>query len=142
MKSRNVSSLGPAAASVFLALFLAACTVGPNYRRPSVNPPASFYNAPQPASTQIPLGDQKWWDLFHDQQLQALINAGLRQNYDVQIAASRITQAQAQVGLTRSNQFPALNAEVAVQTEKLPIFSFNIFQILGAFSWNPDFWGQ
>jgi len=36
------------------------------------------------------LGDQKWWEVFQDKQLQDLIHTALQQNYDVRIAATRI----------------------------------------------------
>ena len=55
------------------------------------------------------LGDQKWWDVFQDPQLQQLIRTALQQNYDVRIAATRVLEAQAQVGITRADQFPTVN---------------------------------
>jgi outer membrane protein, multidrug efflux system len=124
-------------------LLLAACTVGPNYRRPPVSTPGAYYHAaPAPSPNPASLADEKWWALFQDPQLQQLIRTALQHNYDVRIAASRIAQAQAQVGLARANQLPTVSANASVLTEKLPIFSFNVFQILGSFAWNPDFWGQ
>jgi multidrug efflux system outer membrane protein len=56
------------------------------------------------------LGDQKWWEVFQDKQLQDLIHSALRQNYDVRIAAARILEAQAQVGITRADGLPAISA--------------------------------
>jgi len=56
------------------------------------------------------LGDQKWWEVFQDKQLQDLIHTALQQNYDVRIAATRILQAQAQVGITRADQLPTISA--------------------------------
>ncbi len=49
------------------------------------------------SSTQS-LGDQKWWEVFQDEQLQKLIRTALQQNYDVRIAATRVLEAQAQAG--------------------------------------------
>jgi len=122
-------------------VLLSACTVGPNYKRPQVATPPSYYHAPTPpASTS--LGDEKWWALFEDPELQKLIRAGLQNNYDVQTAASRILQAQAQVGVTRSNAFPTLGIGPGVTSERVPGFTLNYFQLGALFSWNVDFWGQ
>ncbi len=38
-----------------------------------------------------------------------MIRTALQQNYDVRIAAARVLEAQAQVGMTRANQFPTVN---------------------------------
>ena len=54
------------------------------------------------------LGDQKWWDVFQDEQLRSLIRTALQQNYDVRIAGARILEAQAQLGITRADQFPSV----------------------------------
>src|SRR5467141_633561 len=94
-------------------VFISGCVVGPNYIRPIVNSPSMFRGLadaeaanPAPAS----LGDQKWWEVFQDQQLQQLIRTALQQNYDARIAATRVLEAQAQVGITRADQFPSVTA--------------------------------
>lgn len=125
------------------AAFLAGCTVGPNYNRPTANAPDQYYHAPAtPPAATASLGDEKWWDLFKDPQLQSLIRAGLKNNYDVRIAASRILQAQEQVGITRADQFPNIGAGPSFTSERLPLFTFQYFQIGALFSWSPDFWGR
>ena len=91
------------------ALLLAGCTVGPNYRRPTVDAPPDFRGALQPATAES-LGDLRWWQLFPDEALQSLIRSALAENYDVRIAAARILEARAQVTITRSFQFPELAA--------------------------------
>jgi multidrug efflux system outer membrane protein len=88
------------------------------------------------------LGDEKWWAVFQDPELQKLIRTALQQNYDVRIAASRILQAQSELGITRSQQFPTVSAGAGVTGEKIPSFSFVAMQLVGIFSWNVDFWGE
>src|ERR1039458_7654721 len=98
-------------ALLLVVLLTAGCAVGPNYKRPSVDVPGTYRGAtPQEAAPPAAesLGDEKWWEVFQDQELQGLIRTALQQNYDVRIAATRILEAQAQVGITRSNQFPAV----------------------------------
>jgi len=64
--------------------------------------------AAQPAAQS--LGDQKWWEVFQDKQLQDLIHTALQQNYDIRIAATRILEARAQVGITRADGLPTISA--------------------------------
>src|SRR5712692_8323059 len=93
-------------------LFLAGCAVGPNYSRPPVNVPGSYRTVneePAGNAAAASLGEQKWWDVFQDQALQELIRTALKQNYDARIAATRVLEAQAQVGITRADQFPTIN---------------------------------
>src|SRR6266849_2330745 len=92
--------------------FLAGCTVGPKYKRPNTDVPSAYRGPPTEeaasASAQS-LGEQKWWEVFQDEQLQKLIRTALQQNYDVRIAATRVLEAQEQVGLARANQLPNVN---------------------------------
>ena len=124
-----------------LVVLLAGCTVGPNYHRPTVDVPADFRNQTTDSSAQS-LGDQKWAAIFEDQELQKLIRAALEKNFDVRIAAARILQAQAQVGITRADQFPQISGSAGFASEKLAGFGYNLIQLQGLFSWNVDFWGQ
>ena len=86
-------------------LLLAGCTVGPKYQRPPVTTPDGYRSLAPDAGQQTPasLGDEKWWTVFQDQQLQELIREALAQNYDVRIAAARVLQAQAVLGITRAD---------------------------------------
>jgi multidrug efflux system outer membrane protein len=95
---------------------LCGCTVGPNYRRPNLAAPAQF-RAPEPLPPQqaFSLADLKWFELFHDEQLQALIRRALTQNYDLRDAVTRVEAARANLGITRSNQFPQFAANGAVE---------------------------
>src|SRR5205807_5163064 len=102
---------------LFLAVILTGCAVGPNYKRPATNVPAAFrqpvegdtINQPSqnPATS---LGDEKWWEVFQDKELQGLLRTALKNNYDVRIAATRVLQAQAQLGITRADQLPSVSA--------------------------------
>ena len=100
---------------LILTIFTWGCTVGPNYHRPKIDVPTAYRGpstAPGESSGQS-FGDQKWWEVFQDPQLQELIRTALKQNYDVQIAAARILEAQAQLGITRADQLPAIGAGAA-----------------------------
>ena len=65
-------------------------------------------------------GDQKWWDAFQDDALRDLIRAALQQNYDVRIAAARILEARALLGIARADQLPEVNAAASAVNQRLP----------------------
>lgn len=137
------------------ALLLAGCAVGPNYKRPAVVSPQTYRGAPagtEPTASgggaAASFGDEKWWEVFQDAQLQWLIRTALQHNYDVRIAASRILQAQAELGITRSNELPSA-AAIAIgngsRNAKSKFFNEydDSYTELGlGFQWNLDFWGK
>src|SRR5882724_2979185 len=102
--------------------------------------------ATQPAAES--LGDQKWWEVFQDKQLQDLIHTALQQNYDVRIAATRILQAQAQLGITRADQLPTISAGAQAVNERNPRTKFfpqyetSASQVDLSLAWELDFWGR
>jgi multidrug efflux system outer membrane protein len=133
------------------ALLASGCTVGPNYKRPAAAVPGSYRgtNSEEAAQTQLAaLGDQKWWNIFQDEQLRTLIRTALTQNYDSCIAASRVLEAQAQLGITRADQFPSLGAGAGIsdtrtaQSKFLPAFETSTGQLNLSAAWELDFWGK
>jgi outer membrane protein, multidrug efflux system len=159
---------------LFLALLLGVagftgCAVGPNYKRPTVDVPGTYRGSTpeqeatpagspstpdQPARSEAAqkpaasLGDEKWWEVFEDPQLQSLIRTALKNNYDVRIAASRILQAQAQLGITRADQLPTLSAGGNIASQQnpqigpIPAYEITQGQLTAAAAWNLDFWGR
>ena len=134
-----------------IMLLASGCAVGPNYKRPSVTVPGTYrgaipQEATQPAAESI--GDQKWWEVFQDPQLQDLIHTALQQNYDVRIAATRILQAQAQVGITRADQLPTISGGVEAVNQRsarskfFPAFETSSNQVDLSLAWELDFWGK
>lgn len=147
-------------------LCMGACSVGPNYKRPAVTVPATYRGAnasEAPASELAPssssagassgtavssLGDEKWWEVFQDKELQGLIRLALKNNYDVRIAAARVLEAKAQLGITRANQFPAVGVGGNVTSIRepaigpIPSYELTQGEITGSAAWNLDFWGQ
>jgi multidrug efflux system outer membrane protein len=133
------------------ALLISGCTVGPNYKRPTVAVPTSYRGvAPDgtPQTDAAAVGDQKWWDIFQDEQLRALIRTALQQNYDLRIAASHVLEAQAQLRITRADQFPTLSAGAGIadtrtpQSKFLPAFETSTGQLNLSAAWELDFWGK
>jgi multidrug efflux system outer membrane protein len=134
------------AASVLLLTFC-ACKVGPNYQRPGVTLPDQYRGLAPEAATQAPaeaFGDMKWWTVFQDKVLENLIHEALTNNYDIRIAAARVAQARAAVGVTRADQFPSISASGGIQQIKNNIFkggpTFDYISVQA--SYIIDFWGQ
>ena len=135
--------------AVISLLALSACTLGPKYKRPAVAEPDTFRGSiPGMPSTAQSLGDEKWWTVFQDPQLQSLIREALAQNYDVRIAAARVLQAQAALGITRADQFPEISAGASATNERFartrvtPAFETSPIQVNLALAWELDFWGK
>src|SRR6201981_1524281 len=103
-------------------VLLTGCTVGPKYKRPPVTVPDSYRGLAPDAGPQTAasLGDEKWWTVFQAPQLQELIRTALVQNYDVRIAAARVLQAQAVLGITRADQFPTITGGASTSSLSLP----------------------
>src|SRR6516225_7933749 len=100
---------GTVALFVGLALMIVGCMVGPNYRRPVVNMPQAYRAAMAPevsnnSSSGASIGDQSWQSIFTDSVLKKLIAEALSNNLDLKVAAKRVLEAQAQVGIVRSQQ--------------------------------------
>jgi multidrug efflux system outer membrane protein len=108
---------------------------------------ATPQEAAQPAASQS-FGDQKWWEVFQDKQLQDLIHTALQQNYDVRIAATRILEAQAQLGITRADQFPTVSGGALAANERNPKtklfrqYETSANQLDLSLAWELDFWGK
>ena len=135
-----------------LVILLSGCKVGPNYVRPQVTAPSAYRggdNSAISSSTPDSLGDQDWAKVFQEPELQELIRTALQNNYDVRIAAKRVLEQEAQLRITRSQQFPSVSiggtgigADLpgtlgsGLPTGATTAGSFNL-----SAGWNPDFWG-
>src|SRR5262245_41664325 len=100
---------------------LSGCMVGPDYQRPALPSPAVFRGTADPAVPPAPtsLGDLQWFEVFKDDQLQALIQNALVANYDLRDAVARVDEARANLGITRSEQFPNIAATADSTTVRL-----------------------
>src|SRR5262249_32889089 len=62
------------------------------------------------------LADLKWFEVFKDEKLQELVRTALAQNYDLREAVARVNAARANLGITRSEQFPNIAASAEITT--------------------------
>ncbi len=128
---------------------LSGCLMGPKYRRPAANVPPSYRAASPEQTTASSLGNEQWWRVYQDPVLAELIHKALAQNYDVRLAAARILEAQAQLGIIRSNQFPSASVgsdifsqQNAKISNQFPAYQVNAGELNLGVIWNLDFWGK
>jgi multidrug efflux system outer membrane protein len=94
------------------------------------------------------VGDEHWEQVFPDPALQDLVRTALQQNNDVRLAAARVLEAQAQLGITRADQFPQVTAGVDVLGQRpavalgLPSAAVGAIVASGSVAWELDFWGR
>lgn len=80
--------------------------------------------------------------------MQGLIRAALQNNYDVRIAAARVQEARAQLGITRADQFPTLSGGGNITSQRdsasgpIPAFELTQGALSVSAAWNLDFWGR
>jgi NodT family efflux transporter outer membrane factor (OMF) lipoprotein len=91
------------------AVLAASCAVGPDYRRPNVPAPARFRGAAEPPA-EVSLADLTIPEMFADPVLQTLLDEALRQNFDLRAASARVLEARAQLGVSRADFLPTLDA--------------------------------
>jgi outer membrane protein, multidrug efflux system len=115
--STEYNGLRPVFAMLAAALWLSGCMVGPDYERPPAEIPPQFRAAMTPDATSI--GDLRWFEVFRDEHLQELIRVALVQNYDLRDAIARVDAARANLGITRSNQFPNFGFGAEVPSTEL-----------------------
>ncbi len=129
--------------------FCSGCKVGPNYKRPATTVPDQYRGVAPDASAQAAsLAESQWSAVYQDPVLQGLIKEALINNYDLRIAATRVLQANANLGITRSNQFPMVSGSGSIinernsltnqTTNKSPTFD----SLALSLSYIVDFWGQ
>ncbi|HEV2577003.1 MAG TPA: efflux transporter outer membrane subunit [Acidobacteriaceae bacterium] len=136
---------GVAMLALTVTLALTGCTVGPKYTRPNVPAPPTFRGPDNTAISSDPktsIADQQWSTIFHEPELQQLITTALANNLDLRIAAQHILEQQAQVRITRAQEFPQIGGTLSGSGTNVSQFVITAPVEFGlTASWTPDFWG-
>ncbi len=142
---------GATAAAV---LCLAACAVGPDYRKPPVQVPESFKEGADWQRAQAnPQGaiSSTWWLEYHDDELRHLVDQALRANQSIVAAEANYRLAQATVAANVASLYPTVGAGISGTrsgTGPGAATSGTASGIQGSVSadvtasWEPDLWGQ
>lgn len=126
---------------------LGSCNLYRPYSRPEVKASGLYRSADSPVDTlagdTTNMGNLPWQVVFKDTRLQELINAGLENNPDLQIATLRVQEYQARLssarlaytptlGLAPSGTVSSFDKGAATQTYQLPVTA----------SWEVDLFGK
>ena len=158
------------AACVIWMFLLAGCTVGPKYAKPSVQTPTAYKElaagdlaqADQWKSAQPSDGASrgKWWEAFHDSQLNALEQKADTSNQDIAAATASFFAARAVIREARSQYFPTVATNPSIMNERpsagqfggvrsgssstsgLTLTSYTDYSAPADASWEPDLWGR
>ncbi len=136
------------------ALLMGGCSaVGPDYVKPEAPVLESWNETPMQALEQEGGEDtyNTWWEVFSDPVLQNLIEKACSQNLTLQIAAIRIYEARAQLGILVGNLYPqqqlgsgSLTTNKSTKTsEDSPIDNtFDALNLGFDATWEVDIWGK
>jgi multidrug efflux system outer membrane protein len=130
-------------------VLIAGCTMGPEYKQPPVSAPQTFRDQIGPADA-ASIADLPWWGVFNDPPLQALIADGLHNNYDLQVAVSRIEQARQIVLQSQSQGAPQIGYNLGGAGQENIVAGANsaVSATYGTFggvinaAWEFDVWGR
>jgi multidrug efflux system outer membrane protein len=135
-----------------ILLFMATgcATVGPDYKRPAVDVPATWRFEEKEARD---LANTAWWEQFSDPVLNGLVTTALQENKDLRIATARVEEFFGRYFSTRGDQYPLASIGASGSrehmTEKGPTpippgvdKTFNYYQAFLSGSFEIDFWGK
>jgi len=140
--------------SVMSMLLFAGCTVGPNYRRPAAEVPATYkevgdWKAAQPNDQSV---NGNWWEIFQDPQLNALEAQVNVSNQNLKAAEAQYTQARALLRYQRADFFPTVTAGASATRNRISSHrpasvtangaTYNDFQVPFELSYQIDVWGR
>lgn len=129
-----------------LPLWLAACSVGPDYVRPPQETPAAFkeWKAAEPAEP----AQEKWWQVFADPVLDELEAQVEVNNQNLKLAEAQYRAARAGYESARSEFFPSLSlsgsrtrAGGATAATGATAASTS-YSVSASASWEVDVWGR
>lgn len=134
-----------------LALLIAGCAVGPDYKRPTVETPSAYKEDPLWTSADpkdlAPRG--AWWEVFGDPTLNELAAKVASAKQDIQQAQAQYRQALAAVSVTRAAYAPTIDADASTQRSRSVSSSSSKGASIGnshslslQASWEADLWGK
>ena len=139
------------AAAGALVATLAACAVGPDYQRPSLNVPSAFKQAEaggalwQPAAVR-PVDSARWWTVYDDEVLNGLMDKLNRQNFSIAEAEARYRSAAAAVRQAEAGFYPTVGADASRSRSRANSNGEAVYGTVDAaglsVSWLPDLWGS
>ena len=153
--TRFFCSIAPAAAIVIL--LVGGCAVGPKYHQPAVPVPDAFkellpagWKQAEPSDGQI---KGKWWEIYKDEQLNALEDQVAILNQNVLLAEAQYREAKEAVRIARAGLFPTVTTASSI-TVSQPARGYvsaggtagsgvnTLYSFPVGVSWEADVWGS
>jgi multidrug efflux pump len=108
----SVFSAGPARGG--------SLTIGPDYKRPPAAIPGEFRDAPvwKDAAPADALPKGRWWEIFGDLELNALLQAATTNNQSLRAALARLEQARAVARINRSELMPTVDLNPELERQR------------------------
>lgn len=97
--------------SAWACLGLGACSIYKSYERPDMPVVDSLYRQPTASVDTASLATLSWRELFTDPKLQYLIETGLQNNTDLNIARLKVAEAEATLRTSRLAYLPSISFE-------------------------------
>lgn len=95
-------------------VLMSGCSIGPDYKQPTVTPPAVFHHADANQSITLTSSiDKNWWESFNDPILTDLVTKALMSNYDIAISQAQLAAYLGQFDQTESYLYPHINGSVS-----------------------------
>jgi NodT family efflux transporter outer membrane factor (OMF) lipoprotein len=129
---------------VICALIGDSCKVTKPYQEPARMTNDSLYRGISTKDT-TNIATMSWRELFKDTLLQKLIDYGISQNTDLQIAMARMKTAAANFKQSKQVFYPSLSADAYASLQSVPPSQFGYpqtYQFTINASWMADIWGQ
>jgi len=153
-------------------LFVAGCSVGPKYERPTSETPAEWrFKRAQVAETdasskpateasaafgpEVANIPANWWTIFNDAKLNELADQAIASNQDIKLALARVDEARALARLKKADFFPQIsfspgyarvkdsdNAGRSANFGGFEQKAFNSYSLPFQLSYEIDVWGR
>lgn len=141
---------------VLLLLLFAAGCARPSLKKPSPTPDIAIPEKWTADGFSAEAVLEEWWTRFGDEQLTALVEEAVRENFDLQVAAARVKVAQAQAEMAGGGDLPAVAASVDGSRrrqnfigfpipgaeQEVPSRTFTSYGVSLDISWEADIWGR
>jgi len=132
-------------------LMVSGCTVGPDFVKPDAPLMDDWIEMKTPELSTGPSDYSDWWNVFDDPVLEKLVETAYQQNLTLQIAAIRIFEARARLGIAVGNLWPQQQAafgDLTTNQRSTPTDSplvdnkFNQLSLGFDAAWELDIWGR
>jgi NodT family efflux transporter outer membrane factor (OMF) lipoprotein len=150
-----MGSIGPierAFACIGLLVSVAACSVGPNYHRPSAPVPTAYkeFKGWKVAAPNDTINRGAWWSIYRDATLDGLERQINISNQTLKQDEAAYQEARAEVREQQSSFFPSLTVTPQIQRQKSGGGAIALgggraitsYSLEGTATWEPDVWGK